>query len=323
MHDENLALLDEIRGERRDAVKQRTDLAAMLTDEQQRASLQRTELAAMISDEQARANAQRTDLAKMLADEQHRAQTQRDHIRQQVEQTDAKLDHVIAMINSLGSQTNPIVVHSQSRSAQSASTTTSNSPPLFEPPRHSTGRSSLARAANPTTVEEEEKRTGVNTARGKSDVYDWMPSSTAAVCDELPTFNWPKKSVHHAKLTGAFIELTHEYTRAKIDPRTYANEIPSRLRTLGKTLGDADAALLQSLSALAREGVTSPTLVCSLAEIGLLTTTAFETVRALRMCGTEGVAASEAEFDGWIAGKTMACGGPLLEGCFFKAYHPK
>ena len=97
LHDENLALLDEIRGERRDAVRQRTDLAAMLTDEQQRASLQRTELAAMISDEQARANAQRTDLAKMLADEQHRAQMQRDHIRQQVEQTDAKLDHVIAM----------------------------------------------------------------------------------------------------------------------------------------------------------------------------------------------------------------------------------
>ena len=120
--------------------------------------------------------------------------------------------------------------------------------------------------------------------------------------------------MHHAKLTGAFIELTHEYTRAKVDPRTYANEIPSRLRTLGKTLGDADAALLQSLSALAREGVTSPTLVCSLAEIGLLTTTAFETVRALRMCRTARVAASEAEFDGWIAGKTMACGGPLLEG---------
>ena len=321
LHDENVALLQELRAERGDAVKQRSELATMLVDEQRRASQQRDTLAAMIDDEQKRANAQRTDLARMLSEEQQRAQTQRDHIRQQGALTDAKVDQVLALLTTLGSQANPIMVNSQSQNAQSVSSTLSATPhfSVASVVGTGTGRSSLARTAPVTnSMEEEEKRLCFASHRAPTGVYDFLPPSTVAVAAELPTYTWPKKSPANTRLTQAFIELAAEYVKAKKDTASYLTELPSRLKALNKILGESEAAFLQTAAALVTEGANTPTLTAAIAEIGILTTTSYETLRLLRCARAGRVAIDASEFDAWAAGKNTVTGGAFIEGLAFK-----
>jgi len=136
-------LLDTIEAERASAQQQRLILLHKVELENSEASRQR----AMMMDEM---RAERAD-----------ASVQRLHMKQQ-------LDGITSMIQ--GTPGNPIVVGSLSpaatQHAQQAYSTSTSTTSVSRP-----------RAIPATTVEEEERRTMLNTHRGVSDVYDWLPAS--------------------------------------------------------------------------------------------------------------------------------------------------